>query len=247
MAKLVWYLNAFLTSWRDAVNKRLAKRSKTSDGTIGDLRHQAESFSEHNPDRDGSVDAWDMDVNVLGSSVETGTVAELKVIEALKVDFQKLPESQLWIHNSTIANRDIDNWTRRPYHGVNRHTKHVHWQSRSSMERVAVSADVLDKTDAVVDAINNPIRLVSHSTPLIPPWPDPKASYDVGDVHAYSLTVKRAQRRLHERGWKIDIDGRFGPGTERIVEAFQKEKKLTVDGKLGPKTWRALWAAPITG
>jgi hypothetical protein len=246
MANIVWYLNRFLTSWRDAVNKRFRTRSKASDGTIGDLRHQAESFSEHNPDRDGSVDAWDMDVNLLGSSNETGSADELRLIEQLKADFQKLPESQLWIHNRQIANRDIENWKRRPYYGVNKHEKHVHWQSRSSMEKVAVSADVLDN---VVDAINNPIRLVSHSTPLIPPWPvGANQSFSVHSGNPpYYKTVERAQRRLHERGWKIVIDGRFGPGTERILKAFQKEKGLTADGKLGPKTWRALWAAPVSG
>jgi hypothetical protein len=114
------------------------------------------------------------------------------------------------------------------------------------MEKVAVSADVLDN---VVDAINNPIRLVSHTTPLIPPWPvGANQSFSVHSGNPpYYKTVERAQRRLHERGWKIVIDGRFGPGTERIIKAFQKEKGLTADGKLGAKTWRALWAAPISG
>lgn len=244
---VVWFLNNFLTSWRNAVNKKYSKRGKASDGTIGDLRHQAESFSEHNPDRDGSVDAWDMDVNLLNSSKETGSTYELQAIEKLKKAFQRLPESQLWIHKGQIANRDIDNWKRRPYHGANKHDKHVHWQSRSSMEKVAVSAHVLD--DIVVDAINNPIRLVSHSVTTIPKWPIEANKYFAVHTHdaPYYQTVERAQRRLHERGWAITIDGKFGPDTERIIKAFQKEKKLAVDGRLGPKTWYALWAAPITG
>lgn len=244
---VIWFLNNFLTSWRNAVNRKFVKRSKTSDGTIGDLRHQAESFSEHNPDRDGSVDAWDMDVNLQGSSNQTGSAAELKEVELLIKAFQRLPESQLWIHNRVIANRDIGNWQRRPYHGVNPHDHHVHWQSRSSMEKVAVKANVLE--DIVVDAINNPIRLVSHSTSTIPAWPtSPDKSFGAHAHNApYYKTVERAQRRLHERGWKIAIDGKFGPGTERIIKAFQKEKGLKADGRLGPKTWAALWAAPITG
>lgn len=246
MANITWYLNKFLTSWRAAVSKRLPSRSKASDGTIGDLAHQAESFSEHNPDRDGSVDAWDMDVNVFSSSTPTGNADELKILEQLKSEFQALPESQLWIHNRQIANRDIGNWKRRPYAGASPHDHHIHWQSRSSMEKVAVSADILD--DVVVTAINNPVRLVASETSTIPSWPVPQSiSYDTGDAHSYYKTVARAQRRLHERGWKITIDGYYGPATERIVKAFQKEKKLSVDGKLGPKTWRALWSFPITG
>jgi hypothetical protein len=240
-----WYLNAFLTSWRNAVNKKFATRTKASDGTIGDLRHQAESFSEHNPDRDGSVDAWDMDVNVLGSSNPTGNAAELAELERLKKAFQRLPEAQLWIHNRQIANRDIDNWKPRPYHGVNPHDHHVHWQSRSAMEKVAVSVAYL--TDWVVDAINQPIRLVAHSTSTAPKWhPGSGNAYDVSDAKTYIKGVEMAQRRLRERGWKITIDGHYGPATARIVTAFQKDKHLKADGKLGPKTWAALWNTPIT-
>lgn len=244
---VTWYLNAFLTSWRAAVDSKFPHRSKASDGTIGDTAHQAESFSEHNPDKDGSVDAWDMDDNLNGPNANAlGTPAELAAIEELKAEFEKLPESQLWIHNREIANRDIGNWKRRPYHGASEHREHVHWQSRSSMEKVAVSPHVLD--DLVVTAINNPQRLAAYENSTIPPWPvKANVSYDVGDKHSYYLTVYRAQHRLHERGWKLTIDGYYGPQTEHIVKAFQSAKGLAVDGKLGPKTWRALWALPITG
>ena len=58
--------------------------------------------------------------------------------------------------------------------------------------------------------------------------------------------VRALQQRLKARGWKITVDGEFGPQTDRIVRAFQKDKGLTVDGEVGPKTWRALWATAIT-
>lgn len=239
-----WYLNAFLTSWRNAVNTKFQTRTKASDGTIGDTRHQAESLSEHNPDRDGSVDAWDMDVNLLGSGNPTGSANELKEIERLIKAFERLPESQLWIHNRTIANRDIGKWQRRHYSGVNPHDHHVHWQSRSSMEKVAVPDSVLDY---VVTAVNHPMRLVAYEVSTVPAWPvEPHMAYDTGDAHTKYSTVTRAQRRWHERGWTITIDGYFGPKTDHVCREFQKEKRLKVDGKLGPKTWAALWSTPIT-
>lgn len=240
-----WYLNRFLTTWRDAVNRRFNKRARTSDGSIGNAKHAASS-SQHNPDRDGSVDAWDMDVNLLGLSHHpTGSKTELVHIEDLKREFQNLPQAQLWIHKGQIANRDIGNWRRRKYTGSNPHDKHVHWQSRSSREDVAFKGDVLSEQDEVVDAVNQPRRLESKSVPKWPIAPERHfAPYLSGAP--YYKTVERAQRRLRERGWKITVDGRFGPQTERVIRAFQKQKRLKVDGLLGPKTWHALWAAPIT-
>lgn len=60
--------------------------------------------------------------------------------------------------------------------------------------------------------------------------------------------VRQVQARLAARGWRITIDGDFGPATERIVRAFQAEKlgARAVDGIAGPNTWRALWTSKIT-
>jgi peptidoglycan hydrolase-like protein with peptidoglycan-binding domain len=41
----------------------------------------------------------------------------------------------------------------------------------------------------------------------------------------------------------IVSDGRFGPGTEAAVKAFQTRRSLTADGIVGPNTWTALFAS----
>ncbi len=58
--------------------------------------------------------------------------------------------------------------------------------------------------------------------------------------------VRTIQRRLRARGWRITVDGIYGPRTEEIIRAFQAEKGLAADGIVGPRTWAALWTAPIT-
>jgi hypothetical protein len=130
-------LNAALTAWRNAYVALLLKRGTDSDGARADAAHG--STSQHQEDADGTVDANDMDVNVLGSSDPNGTDLERSVIEAMKTDFERDPygRGQLWIHDRKIANRDFGDWSERYYGGENPHDKHVHWQSRQSKEHIS--------------------------------------------------------------------------------------------------------------
>ena len=69
----------------------------------------------------------------------------------------------------------------------------------------------------------------------------------VQDKHGkwYSKGLKQWQARMKERGWKIDVDGRFGEQTEKIVRQFQKLIGEKVDGKIGPNTWVKAWTYPV--
>jgi GH24 family phage-related lysozyme (muramidase)/peptidoglycan hydrolase-like protein with peptidoglycan-binding domain len=81
-----------------------------------------------------------------------------------------------------------------------------------------------------------------HRTPECPPWPGRLLKQGVeGD------DVRQAQSRFGARGWRVVVDGRFGPKTDATVRSYQTEKALVVDGVIGPTTWQALWTAPITG
>lgn len=49
------------------------------------------------------------------------------------------------------------------------------------------------------------------------------------------------QRKLVEKGYDPKgIDGIFGPGCDKAVRQYQKDKGLVVDGCVGPKTWNSL-------
>lgn len=58
--------------------------------------------------------------------------------------------------------------------------------------------------------------------------------------------IRTWQARMHVRGWRLTVDGLFGPETDRVLRQFQAEKHLAVDGLLGPHSWGAAWTAPIT-
>lgn len=61
-----------------------------------------------------------------------------------------------------------------------------------------------------------------------------------------SAAVKTWQQQMRKRGWKISVDGAYGPASEAVCRQFQAQKRLGVDGVVGPKTWAAAWTARIT-
>lgn len=52
--------------------------------------------------------------------------------------------------------------------------------------------------------------------------------------------VKKLQQILNAKGYKLSVDGDFGPATEAAVKAYQKANHLEVDGEVGPLTWASL-------
>ena len=52
--------------------------------------------------------------------------------------------------------------------------------------------------------------------------------------------VTIAQGRLAVAGYKIEVDGVYGPKTKAVVEQYQRDNKLVSDGVIGPKTWEKL-------
>ena len=51
---------------------------------------------------------------------------------------------------------------------------------------------------------------------------------------------------MKKRGWRIDVDGYFGPASEKVARQFQAEKGIRVDGAVGAQTWAASWSEPVT-
>jgi hypothetical protein len=96
--------------------------------------------------------------------------------------------------------------------------------------------------------------------PVTPPAPKPKPTTGEPPVawtgspvrntfwsrHHVDQRVKRWQVRMHERGWVISVDGKYGPESANVAHQFQTEKHLTIDGILGHQTYDAAWTAKVT-
>lgn len=59
-------------------------------------------------------------------------------------------------------------------------------------------------------------------------------------IGAKGEEVKILQQVLNTKGYKLVVDGSFGPATDTAVKDFQKKNKLVADGIVGPTTKSAL-------
>jgi hypothetical protein len=57
--------------------------------------------------------------------------------------------------------------------------------------------------------------------------------------------VRRWQAQMAARGWRLTVDGVYGPASEAACRQFQQDNNLQVDGIVGSGTWRAAWTAPM--
>jgi hypothetical protein len=80
--------------------------------------------------------------------------------------------------------------------------------------------------------------------PSSPPWPGRVLALTTPNMTGND--VRTYQGQMAKRGWKLGVDGVFGPQSHDVTIAFQREKGLTRDGQVGPVTWRAAWTDPIT-
>lgn len=196
-------LNPALTAWRDAYNRRLPGRGTASDGGYADAVHG--STSQHQPDSDGTVDANDMDVNVLGSSDSTGTADELRIVEAMKLDFERDPHDRghLWIHNRVISQHD-EGWDNDSYGGTSPHTEHVHWESRQDHED--------DGREWPMPETDRVLAEMGYGGDMLPLNKGDKKQ----DVGYY-------QYILDDLGYDVgEVDNHYGDQTEKAVNAFRK-------------------------
>jgi N-acetyl-anhydromuramyl-L-alanine amidase AmpD len=65
-------------------------------------------------------------------------------------------------------------------------------------------------------------------------------SNEVLRMGAAGPAVKMLQQALRAKGYRLAVDGSFGPLTRTAVLAFQRRGRLAADGVVGPMTWHAL-------
>lgn len=204
------------------VNALAPKRSKVSDGWIGDVKHMAR-HSDHNPEPDGTVDARDF------TNDPSGGCDGRKLAQAI-LDSRD-PRLSYVISNGEIASgrKGPKPWTWRKYNGPNGHYHHVH-------------VSVLDEgqDDTTPWKVESAFKKVAPASK--PPVLTSKQVNSVMHLGSKGEFVKTLQQNLKTLGYDPgEADGVFGDQTDAAVRAFQKDVGLNkVDGWAGPDTVSAV-------
>jgi hypothetical protein len=112
-----WRMARSLDKLLAQINAYAPRRSKVSDGGIGDAAHSART-SDHNPDSRGIVHARDFTHDPKGGFDAHAFVRRLAKAGDRRVKYL--------ISNRQISNPSISAGRWRPYAGVNPHTQHAH-------------------------------------------------------------------------------------------------------------------------
>lgn len=118
---MAWRVANSLIVLRTQVNVLFPQRDTSSDGTIGDTAHAA-TKSEHNPDANGVVRAWDCDADL------SPTVKVQALVDALL----KARDTRILyiIHRGKMyrsyPKTGVKPWEAAPYTGKNAHMEHMH-------------------------------------------------------------------------------------------------------------------------
>lgn len=155
---MAWRLVASLRKLMGEVDAMAPRRSRASDGTIGDSAHSSRK-SDHNPEPDGTVDACDITHDPAhGADMES-------VYQTIVASRDRRVKYIIWRRTITSGNAGPSPWVRRRYSGSNPHDKHMHvsvldayqddtaaWLEEDAM--AAVSREEFDKLADKVDDIH---------------------------------------------------------------------------------------------
>lgn len=252
---MTWRLARSLIVLRDEIDATFPRRSKRSDGSIGDAAH-ASRASDHNPwirDPAGIVDGV---VSAIDITDDDASGADMRKLVEWLTKVSRDPRIKYVIHErkiySSYPTSSAPAWAARPYSGVNAHMQHVHISVNDKPKYFDDGSSWgVAAAWRAPDPGNAPMPAVHHA----PRWPLPDGWYfgeesgpreSVSGYHGYGSKLRLWQEQMRKRDWKIDADGRFGPQTRDVAKAFQREKGIPVTGHIWPATWRAAWEAPVT-
>lgn len=220
---MTWRIAKSLEKLRSQINAQYPKRSKSSDGTIGDAAHASRS-SDHNPwVKDGKTGiVTGMDIT---NDPKNGPVSN-DLAETLRAS--RDPRIKYIISNAQICSGDAgpSPWKWRPYSGTNAHRKHVHL----SVKPEKASYDSV-KPWTIIGAVAKPARFIEPVATVDEPEGDDAPQNIQPQTTAPTIDVETVQRKLDKLGYHEvgAVDGIWGGKTAAAIAAYKNDRGLTGD------------------
>jgi len=192
-----------------------AGRDITAEFDAGQDAYNARNFGRANDYRKGNGKFWGVEVENSGVGEEYSQ-NQIKVLVKLCAAMCKW---QGWDHNRIIHHRE---WTSRKYD-------------------MSYSGPLRGYVQKMIASSQWRVPKTAVQTGTRPAEKPPKRSSALrrGDKGG---EVKEVQQALSQLGYRITVDGNFGPGTHWAIKRFQKKHRLTADGIVGPQTLSKLRA-----
>ncbi len=205
-----WLVAGSLEQLLAQLNERAPRRSKASDGSIGDASHQSRA-SDHNPwlvlGGQPYVTARDF-THDPASGLDCGWLAE-----ALRAGRDQRVKYVIWQRQIMAGAGGPQPWTWRPYTGTNPHIKHLHLS-------VVADARALPRIPWALDRATAPPRPV----PAVPVeddmTPDERAClFEVRDLLRKQKPGVTLPARSAAAGGPTVLDDHFGAALNAWAEA----------------------------
>lgn len=250
-----------LTTLRSQINAKWPTRDRESDGWVGDTSHQRR-VSDHNPDANGWVHAIDVDKD----GVDTDLLLRIATADA-RINYV-IFDGHIYSRQYNFRKRIYTGINAHRHH---MHFSAMHgalamdgrlWDLGTSAPITVVPAAYITPTAPAATpvvksnpTITNPAvadlqRILNGlGEHLVIDGDFGPASREAANRHLVRRGTKGpaaavVQGKLAARGWRISVDSDFGPASEKVLIAFQREKRLAHDGICGADTYLALWTAP---
>jgi putative peptidoglycan binding protein len=217
-----WRVARSLDVFLAQLNAARPRRSRASDGSIGDASHQSRK-SDHNPwYGPGIVTARDVTHDPAGGVDIAAVTAELVATRDPRIKYV--------IANGRILDSRPGNhpWTWMPYSGPNPHRHHFHLS--------VVASPACDDTRPWG------LPMFGGRTTGTPENPETLRRGSMGPA---VLQLQRTLNHRYPSYSHLTEDGVYGVATESVVREFQRRSGLTPDGIAGPATRARLGAVSV--
>jgi len=213
-----WQVAIALTTLLSQLNNFAPYRNKSSDGPYGGDEAHANRTSDHNPNDEAIVTAFDFTHDPNGGLDCQRLANELVASRDPRIKYI------IW-NNRIIESSGNSAWQWKSYSGSNPHEQHLH------LSVVALLAS---------DNTRWNLPMFSGSAPARQPG---GRSSGVGKSGSLP-TIRRGSRGDYvayvQRYLCVNADGIFGQNTEAAVRRYQAQQRLAVDGIVGPNTWQRI-------